>query len=210
MTLLDRKQRAHNTRQQLLRAAESVIGSKGYSAATVDEIVELAGVSKGTAYVHFKNKAALAQSILEGGLGSLTCEFETLAEQAPTAQAALRSMVEVFAERIFDNQEFGRFFVSELWREGRVWSQDMRAYEMRLLTVLSAQIKRGQEEGSIRPDLDPDFDAVAIVGMVLTSALYYIGTLSPERANTPLMGERLSQKEFVEHIADFVHHAHSS
>ena len=40
-----RTEKACATRRQLLDAALEVIGEKGYSAATVDEIVEAAGVS---------------------------------------------------------------------------------------------------------------------------------------------------------------------
>ena len=52
-----RTEKACATRKQLLEAALAVIGEKGYSAATVDEIVDAAGVSKGVAYYHFKSKA---------------------------------------------------------------------------------------------------------------------------------------------------------
>ena len=153
------------TRKQLLDAALAVIGEKGYSAATVDEIVEAAGVSKGVAYYHFKSKAAMAESILEEGIGDLIEGFERIAAEAPTAPVALTGMVELFATRIFENKAFGRFFVSELWREGRVWSESMRSYEGRLLDVLESQLARGQREGVIRPEIDPAFEAVALIGM---------------------------------------------
>ena len=48
--------KSEQTRGRLLEAALRVISRKGYSAATVDEIVKEAGVSKGVAYYHFKSK----------------------------------------------------------------------------------------------------------------------------------------------------------
>jgi TetR/AcrR family transcriptional repressor of nem operon len=47
-------------RQKLLEAALSVIRTKGYSAATIDELCAKAGVAKGTFFHHFKDKEALA------------------------------------------------------------------------------------------------------------------------------------------------------
>ena len=126
-----RTEKACATRKQLLEAALAVIGEKGYSAATVNEIVDAAGVSKGVAYYHFKSKAVMAESILEEGIGGLIEGFERIAAEAPTAPEALTGMVELFATSIFENKAFGRFFVSELWREGRVWSRSMRDYEGR-------------------------------------------------------------------------------
>lgn len=209
-----RTEKACATRKQLLEAALTVIGEKGYSAATVDEIVEAAGVSKGVAYYHFKSKAAMAKSILEEGLGELIEGFERLAEESATAPEALTGMVELFATRIFENKAFGRFFVSELWREGRAWSESMRGYEGRLLDVLEGQLARGQREGFIRPEIDPAFEAVALIGMVLTTTLYYIGDESL-LAGTPALPREDSdanrgKQAFIERIADFVRHANAS
>lgn len=221
--------KAASTRQQLLDAALVVIGEKGYSAATVDEIVETAGVSKGVAYYHFKNKAAMAESILEEGIGNLIEEFERIAREASGSAEALTGMIEQFATRIFESKAFGRFFVSELWREGRVWSGAMRGYEGRLLDVLKGQLARGQAEGIIRVEIDPAFEAVALVGMVLTTTLYYIvddeatalmpGEAMPIRSHPTgdgssvfgdvLSGETLGKDAFIERICDFVRHANA-
>lgn len=162
------------TRRLLLDAALSVIGEKGYTTATVDEIVEAAGVSKGVAYYHFKSKADMAASILEEGIDQLIGEFEAAVEASPHASEALNGMITCFAARIFDNEAFGRFLVSELWRENRVWSGAMRRYEDRLLRLIESQVARGKAEGVIRDEIDPAFEAVALVGLVLTTALYYL------------------------------------
>jgi AcrR family transcriptional regulator len=193
--------KADATRRQLLDAALAVIAERGYAEATVDRIVEVAGVSKGVAYYHFSSKADIAESILVEGIGDLIASFEVIAEDAPTATEALISMIEVFASVIFENPSFGRFFVAELWRPGRAWSEAMRGHEQRLLTLLQAQLVRGQREGTVRSELDPAFEAVALVGMVLTTTLYYIG-------EGETRGDFLSQRQrFVARICDFVHHA---
>ena len=193
--------KADVTRRQLLDAALVVIAERGYAEATVDRIVEVAGVSKGVAYYHFSSKADIAESILVEGIGELIASFEAVAAAAPSATGALVSMVELFATVIFDNAAFGRFFVAELWRPGRAWSAVMRGHEQRLLALLEAQLRRGQAEGTVRPELDPAFEAVALVGMVLTTTLYYIGEGEADGDFAP------SRQRFVAHITDFVHHA---
>jgi TetR/AcrR family transcriptional repressor of nem operon len=49
-----------NTKTKLLDAALMVIRTKGYSATTVDDICEAAGVTKGAFFHHFKSKEELA------------------------------------------------------------------------------------------------------------------------------------------------------
>lgn len=194
-----RQDKAQTTRRALLDAALSVIGSKGYSAASVEAIVEAAGVSKGTAYVHFKSKAALAQAILEESLLGLIESFTAQAESSEDAARTLQHMIRSFASLIFNNPEFGHFLLSEIWREGREWSGRMRELELEILSLLESQIVRGQCEGIIREDINPRFEAVALVGMVLTSALYYLGEQESTKSQ--------KQEVFIERVSDFVRHA---
>ena len=52
-------------RQKILDAAQQLMTGRGYSATTVDEIVKLAGVAKGSFYHAFKSKEELAIAALE-------------------------------------------------------------------------------------------------------------------------------------------------
>jgi len=54
-----------SSREKLLDAAMHVIRAKGYAAATVDEVCNKAGVTKGSFFHHFKSKDELALSAVE-------------------------------------------------------------------------------------------------------------------------------------------------
>lgn len=54
-----------NARRRILDAAQQLMTGRGYSATTVDEIIGMAGVSKGSFYHAFKSKEELAISALE-------------------------------------------------------------------------------------------------------------------------------------------------
>ncbi|MGH6946303.1 MAG: TetR/AcrR family transcriptional regulator [Kiloniellales bacterium] len=53
------------TRTRIMDAAEALILESGFAAASVDRIVEKAGVTKGGFFYHFDNKAALALALVE-------------------------------------------------------------------------------------------------------------------------------------------------
>lgn len=53
------------TRQALVAAAAEVFEREGYARATVDEVCERAGVTKGALYGHFGSKKALAVAVLD-------------------------------------------------------------------------------------------------------------------------------------------------
>jgi AcrR family transcriptional regulator len=52
------------TEARILRAAEKVFGKKGFSAATIEQMVDLAGVSRGTFYLYFKDKDQIFASLV--------------------------------------------------------------------------------------------------------------------------------------------------
>lgn len=59
------QERAIRTRRRILEAAASVFVEQGYQAATITEILALAGLTKGSLYFHFKSKEELAQAVLD-------------------------------------------------------------------------------------------------------------------------------------------------
>lgn len=188
--------KAEATRAALLDAAVKVIGKKGYAAASVDEIAEAAGVSKGVVYYHFKTKGDIATNILVTGFEDMIESFDQLTQEATNAPEALVMILRQFAHTLFAQREFARFALTELWREDRVWSDEMRAQEETLVSLIASQIERGKQEGALREEIDASFYAISIIGTVLSVAQYYLM-------------EDASQGEeyFTFHIMDYVRHA---
>jgi len=72
--------RREATRQKLYEAAVTLIAEQGFSATTVDEIAERAGVAKGTVYYNFASKSVLFEELLRHGVGLLTASLREAAE----------------------------------------------------------------------------------------------------------------------------------
>ena len=53
------------TREKLLDAAEALVFDHGFSATSVDKVIERAGVTKGAFFHHFKSKAELGRAVIE-------------------------------------------------------------------------------------------------------------------------------------------------
>ena len=91
-TRLPRRERE----QQLLQVAEQVFVERGFTAATMDEIAERAGVTKPVVYDHFRSKDALLAACVTHGRPQL--EDATLAAVADAAdpRSLLRCAVHAF------------------------------------------------------------------------------------------------------------------
>ena len=63
--VVPRAEQVASNRRQLLTAARDVFGELGYARASLDEIADRAGFTKGAVYSHFRSKADLFLSLLE-------------------------------------------------------------------------------------------------------------------------------------------------
>ncbi|QCQ93650.1 ScbR family autoregulator-binding transcription factor [Rhodococcus sp. SGAir0479] len=60
-----KQERAWITRQQIVKGASEMFDRAGYERASLAEIVELSGITKGALYFHFKSKDDLAKVVIE-------------------------------------------------------------------------------------------------------------------------------------------------
>ena len=74
---LTRAEQRDLTRTRLLDAAEKVFVDRGFHAASVDEVAEEAGYSKGAVYSNFENKDELFLAVLERRVDSRAMAIET-------------------------------------------------------------------------------------------------------------------------------------
>ncbi|MCK5137894.1 MAG: TetR/AcrR family transcriptional regulator [Bacteroidales bacterium] len=86
MGIQERKEREKQQRKEkIIQAAEKVFFSKGFDRSTMDDIAELAELSKGTLYLYFKSKEDLRLAVAHKAillLNSVTEGIKTMKENA--------------------------------------------------------------------------------------------------------------------------------
>ncbi|WP_337609598.1 TetR/AcrR family transcriptional regulator [Acidaminococcus fermentans] len=70
--------------KRILKAAEQVFSHKGYTQATLDEIIQIADTGKGTVYKYYKNKENLFYTLVEAKNRKLMKAMETAVEEGET------------------------------------------------------------------------------------------------------------------------------
>ena len=172
--------RSDRTREKLYAAAVSLIGEQGYHGTTVDDIVERAGVAKGTVYYHFAGKEDLFQAMLTDGLRRLSDAFREQVDAHDDPLDALDAIVCTELAFINDNQAFSKLLMSELWRGDRVWREALVMLRERYVSCIVVVLQRGVASGVFRADLDPQWAASIIFGTIATAALDWL-LFDPER-----------------------------
>ena len=81
--------RAQHTRRSLLDAARTLFGERGYASTPVEDIVRLAGVTKGALYHHFSDKDDLFRAVVEDVKGDVTRVVGAAVLEAATGPSGL-------------------------------------------------------------------------------------------------------------------------
>lgn len=177
--------RRRATRQKLYEAAVTLIAEQGFSATTVDEIAERAGVAKGTVYYNFKSKTELFEELLRHGVGLLTESLRTAADETAkrdgTSVEALDAMIRAGLAFIDRYPSFTQLYVAELWRTNRAWQSTLLVVRQRAVAVVEKVLQEGIDGGELSREIDVPLTAAALVGMVLVAALDW-QAFQPERS----------------------------
>src|SRR3954454_25281224 len=80
----DRSDRKARTRAALLDAAARVYARRGFAGATLDEVAEEAGFTKGAIYAHFGSKDDLLRALMEEYLAAEVAEQMALFDRSVT------------------------------------------------------------------------------------------------------------------------------
>ena len=157
---LPKTQRGRARREKLLKAAETVIGEKGFSSASIADITREADTALGTFYIYFNSKEEIFRElVLE--MGKITREMiaKTVLD-APSRleaeRAGLRAFLTFVAERhsLYRVVEEARFVDPQAYRE--YFSVFAQAYAALLL--------RAEQNGEISKG-DPDVRAWLLMGL---------------------------------------------
>ncbi|MGW2561243.1 TetR/AcrR family transcriptional regulator [Streptomyces sp. NPDC001514] len=177
--------RRQATRAKLYEAAVTLIAEQGFSATTVDEIAERAGVAKGTVYYNFKSKTELFEELLRYGVGLLTASLQAAAdeteERGGTKVEALDAMIKAGLGFIDRYPAFTQLYVAELWRTNRAWQSTLLVVRQQAVAVVEKVLREGVERGELSEEIDIPLTAAALVGMVLVAALDW-QAFQPERS----------------------------
>jgi AcrR family transcriptional regulator len=101
-------------RERLLESAKRLFSQRGYYATSVEDIVEIAGFSKGTFYFYFKSKEELFKSLVEEMHLNIVKRLEGFLERELPLEDALIEHAKVFLEDIYQNRHIAQIFLFQL------------------------------------------------------------------------------------------------
>jgi AcrR family transcriptional regulator len=174
------QRRAEDRPTEICAAALEVFAEKGFAAAKLDEIAKRAGVSKGTLYLYFQDKADLFRAVIRDTVAPRVAAVRELAEKielpfaqivplffANFAEMTARLPVGAVAKIVIgESRNFPDL--------AKIWHDQVASGA---LSALEALIERAQDRGEVRPG-DARLMAFSLMGPMLMGVLWK-ATLEP-------------------------------
>ncbi len=147
-----------SAREKIVAAAVDRFHAAGYHACGVQEIVDSAGVPKGSFYNYFKAKELLAVEVL--GIYWKNIAIDMLSNQSIAPVERIRSHFEhiasVYAEFGYERGCLIGKFIQEISDLTPRIRQDVVTEVVRWGDLLASAIREGQADGSIAAEIDAD------------------------------------------------------
>ena len=146
-------------REQILTAGIWVFARKGYRNAGVSDVVERAGVARGTFYLHFESKQQLFLAIIEDFHDRLV---EALEGPYPDLESVIGAWLTLFADR----RDQAIVVLREASSIDARFDQAYAELRASSIDLLARQVTRLQRSGWARDDIEGALAAHLLVGML--------------------------------------------
>jgi AcrR family transcriptional regulator len=154
-------------RRQILDAALRVFAEKGYHGTSIADVVDAAGVARGTFYLYFEGKNQIFVELLDELLATFRASVRGI-DPSPAA-APLVDQVVASVVRILEVASSSRALATVLFREALVLDDEsggrVLAFEQQLLAWIAGSLANGVRLGLLRAH-DTDVVATVIYGSI--------------------------------------------
>jgi len=166
-----------DVRRDVIRAALRIYARSGISAATLDDIAAEAGVSKSTLSWHFHSKEDLLVSIIKefGPAQSLRATIEQLVldlndNALSNYETIFRRLAEVFYDAFDRQRDYIRLAMLIVYTHPEI-AQILAGKIISGQNYLTEQVRRCQEAGLFRREIDPAFLTQMLAATFAMSAI---------------------------------------
>ena len=182
-----RTARRQASRERLLAAGLALFAERGYSATSVDDVAERAGVSKGTVFYNFGSKQGLGIQVVQEATGRIAAVAEA-ARATHQGWDALNALVLAMMRAFDADPDTCQVLFTELFRGERPWSAELPVARATLVAPVAAVVAEvhAERRAAGRTAASPTDDhfemvAVAILGALVFSSLDR-STYHPQRS----------------------------
>jgi AcrR family transcriptional regulator len=177
-------------KQRLVSCAKSTFASKGYYATSISEIVQHAGIARGTFYQYFDNKLHIFQSILDSFLSDLQ-DCVRPVSLSPGAQPPLVQIQDNLArvfELVLRERDLAQILLHHAGPMDRSMETRLEEFYDQLAEMIQRSMALGMTMGLVR-QFNARLTSYAIIGAVKEVVFQITSSRGPQ----PPVGELVQE-----------------
>jgi AcrR family transcriptional regulator len=176
--------RTEQTRANLIAAATEVFATAGLAGATTREIARVAGVNEVTLFRHFQNKEQLLTAVIHQAIALQAETLENQEEWTQDLYTDLSHYASLYNQMLEEHEALIRTFIGEAKRHPDAARQILHDTCQSLNEKLVAYLQKGQNNGTVRLDIDLKPAVDMFTGMLLSGMLRRTATPTTLGYNT--------------------------
>lgn len=156
--------KAGNRKQAIVEAATECFSKRGYHDTSISDIIERAGIARGTFYLYFKSKQDVFRFILDGFIKHIGDQIKTIKLGGKVSPAdQMRANVERLVDAILANSAPAKIVLNEAVGLNPEIDDKLRSFYGKLIGMIEKSLARGIALKLVRP-IDPRLSATIIIG----------------------------------------------
>lgn len=161
------------TRAALAASARKLFERNGFSATSVQSIVDDAGLTKGAFYYHFTSKEELLRVIHDEFIDHQLAAVRAVLASTDDPGEQLRGLIRTAVEAVERYRSHVAVFLGERRFLSEEGFAEVKIKRDEMEGVFLGVVLRGQEAGLIRADLVPQVVSLGVIGMCAWAYQWY-------------------------------------
>ena len=160
--------------EEIILAALTLVANQGVKSMTIERIARIVGIVPSAIYRHFNNKSEILEAVLDMIGNRMKKNAIEANQENDNSLEAIRSLLMRQVQLIMEFSAIPQIiFSEEVYRENLELKSALHNMIMSFINVLTEIVKKGQKEGRIRTDMEPQRIAIMFLGLFQPSAFLY-------------------------------------
>jgi AcrR family transcriptional regulator len=175
-------------RKEILDSATRLFAAQGVAGTAIQEVADAVGIRKPSLLYYFGNKEGLRDAVLEELLGHWREALPRLL-QAATGEDQFEAVIGELVDFFQTDPDRARLLFREMLDRPDYVRALVLEHVLPWIEVVCRHVRRGQEQGAIRPSVDPEAYAFHIIVLVIggIAAQHDLKLVSNQRHRAELM-----------------------
>lgn len=178
-TLTRAERKKLELRQEIIETAFDCFADAGYHATGIADIAQRLGIGHGTFYRYFENKRDIVEQVITDLLDRITANLTAQnAPDAPTSLQEYRDQTARIADALTDvfasDPRIPKLLLLEATSIDAAMTERVFEFFDVAATLTGAYFQHGVDQGYLRADLDVEFSARAVNGMIMAVVLHSV------------------------------------